>query len=152
MRKAEFCTMSGFVVQVSQTVSDRFRVLVVDDDRDTADSFKTLIELLATPAGNGSAAPTPTFGPFLVSSQGAVTPPHATSADVTDIRAKLRAVEPDMLDKISGVTTLLPATMAEFSTSPGALSLDFGLSVPIILSQVMETAYLADFKTAGTSP
>jgi hypothetical protein len=70
----------------------------------------------------------------------------------TMLRAKLRGVEPDMLDKIAGVTTLLPATMAEFSTSPGALSLDFGLSVPIILSQVMETAYMADFKTAGTSP
>ena len=70
----------------------------------------------------------------------------------TVLRAKLRAVEPDMLDKISGVTTLLPATMAEFSTSPGALSLDFGLSVPIILSQVMETAYMADFRAAGSSP
>ena len=70
----------------------------------------------------------------------------------TVLRAKLRAVEPDMLDKIPGVTTVLPATMAEFSTSPGALSLDLGLSVPIILSRVMETAYMADFKTAGTSP
>ena len=48
----------------------------------------------------------------------------------TMLRAKLRAVEPDMLDTIPGVTTILPATMAEFSTSPGALSLDFGLSVP----------------------
>jgi CheY-like chemotaxis protein len=35
------------VGRVSQPVADRFRVLVVDDDRDTADSFKTLIELLA---------------------------------------------------------------------------------------------------------
>ncbi|WP_027155705.1 hypothetical protein [Mesorhizobium sp. WSM2561] len=70
----------------------------------------------------------------------------------TMLRAKLRAVEPDMLDKVPGVTTLTPATMAEFSTSPGALSLDFGLSVPIILTQVMATAYMADFVAAGTSP
>jgi CheY-like chemotaxis protein len=33
--------------RVSQPLADQFRVLVVDDDRDTADSFKTLIELLA---------------------------------------------------------------------------------------------------------
>lgn len=70
----------------------------------------------------------------------------------TVLRAKLRAVEPDMLDKTPGITTLLPATIAEFSTSSGALSLDFGLSVPVVLSQVVETAYLADFKTAGTAP
>jgi hypothetical protein len=70
----------------------------------------------------------------------------------TMLRAKLRAVEPDMLDKIPGVTTLVPTTMAEFSTSPGALSLDFGLSVPIILTQVMATAYMADHVAAGTSP
>jgi hypothetical protein len=70
----------------------------------------------------------------------------------TMLRAKLRAVEPDMLDKVSGVTTLLPATMAEFSTSPGALSLDFGLAVPMILTQVMATAYLADFVAAETVP
>lgn len=67
-------------------------------------------------------------------------------------RAKLRAVEPDMLDELPGVTTLLPATMAEFSTSPGALSLDFGLAVPVILTKVMATAYAADFKAAGTTP
>jgi CheY-like chemotaxis protein len=35
------------VGRVCQPVADRLRVLVVDDDRDTADSFKTLIELLA---------------------------------------------------------------------------------------------------------
>jgi len=66
----------------------------------------------------------------------------------TMLRAKMRAVEPDMLDKIPGVTTLAPATIAEFSTSPGALSLDFGLSVPMILTQVMGTAYMVDHLAA----
>jgi hypothetical protein len=70
----------------------------------------------------------------------------------TMLRAKLRAVEPDMLDKVPGVTTLVPATVAEFSTSPGALSLDFGLSVSIVLTQVMTTAYMADHVAAGTQP
>jgi hypothetical protein len=70
----------------------------------------------------------------------------------TMLRAKLRAVEPDILDKIPGVTTLVPATIAEFSTSPGALSLDFGLSVPIILTQVIGTAYMADHVAAGKKP
>jgi CheY-like chemotaxis protein len=36
------------VAKVSQPVADRLRVLVIDDDRDTADSFKNLIELLAS--------------------------------------------------------------------------------------------------------
>jgi hypothetical protein len=67
----------------------------------------------------------------------------------TVLRAKLRAVEPDMLDKVPGVTTLLPATMAEFSTSPGALSLDFGLAVPILLTQAIEFGYAS--KLTGTS-
>ena len=70
----------------------------------------------------------------------------------TMLRAKLRAVEPDMLDAIPGVTTLVPATMAEFSTSPGALSLDFALSVPLILTQVIGTPYLTDHVAAGTRP
>ena len=70
----------------------------------------------------------------------------------TVLRAKLRAVEPDMLDKIPGVTTLLPATMAEFSTWPGALSLDFALSVPAVLTQVLGTSYLADITAAGSTP
>jgi hypothetical protein len=59
------------------------------------------------------------------------------------LRAKLRAVEPDMLDTIAGVTTILPATMAEFSTSPGALSLDLGLSVPKVREELKSSAYLS---------
>ncbi|MFD3458314.1 hypothetical protein ACFWVM_01250 [Nocardia fluminea] len=70
----------------------------------------------------------------------------------TVLRAKLRAVEPDMLDKIPGVTTLLPAAMAEFSTSPGVLSLDFALGVPMVLAKALTTAYLADFTNAGMKP
>ncbi len=46
----------------------------------------------------------------------------------------------------------MPATMAEFSTSPGALSLDFALSVPQILTQVMGTSYMADITAAGSTP
>ena len=57
-----------------------------------------------------------------------------------------------MLDRIPGVTTLLPATMAEFSTSPGALSLDYGLSLPAVFAQASATAYLADHQAAGTTP
>lgn len=60
----------------------------------------------------------------------------------TMLRARMRAVEPDMLDELPGVTTLLPATMAEFSTSPGALSLDLGLSVPAVFEQLKSTTYL----------
>jgi hypothetical protein len=70
----------------------------------------------------------------------------------TMLRAKLRAVEPDMLDTIPGVTTLLPATVAEFSTSPGALSLDFGLAVPLVLAQALATPYFADLPTTKVTP
>jgi hypothetical protein len=70
----------------------------------------------------------------------------------TMLRAKLRAVEPDMLDTIPGVTTLLPATVAEFSTSPGALSLDFGLAVPLVLAQALATPYFADLPTTRVTP
>jgi hypothetical protein len=59
----------------------------------------------------------------------------------TMLRAKIRAVEPDMLDGVAGITTLLPATMAEFSTSRGALSLDFGLAAPVVLSKAVEIGY-----------
>ena len=69
----------------------------------------------------------------------------------TVLRAKLRAVEPDMLDTIAGVTTILPATMAEFSTSPGALSLDLGLSVPKVRVELKDSAYL-DAVTKAVQP
>jgi len=42
-------------------------------------------------------------------------------------RAKLRAVEPDSLGDVPGVGTLLPAIVAEFSTSPASVSLDYSM-------------------------
>ena len=69
----------------------------------------------------------------------------------TILRAKMRAVEPDMLDTVSGVTTLVPATMAEFSTSEGALSLDFGLAVPAILAAALEVGFIGPL-VAGRTP
>lgn len=82
---------------------------------------------------------------------------HWTWGELTDafrdtiLRAKMRAVEPDMLDTVSGVTTLVPATMAEFSTSEGALSLDFGLAVPAILAAALEVGFIGPL-VAGTTP
>ena len=40
-------------------------------------------------------------------------------------RARLRAVEPDRIDTLPGIGTLLPAVIAEFSTSRGSVSLDY---------------------------
>jgi hypothetical protein len=44
-------------------------------------------------------------------------------------RAKLRAVEPDMVDKMGGFSTLLPSTISEFTTSKSGISLDYLLNV-----------------------
>jgi hypothetical protein len=44
-------------------------------------------------------------------------------------RAKLRAVEPDMIDAVPGITTLLPTILSEFSTSLNNVSLDYGMVV-----------------------
>src|SRR4051812_32323076 len=59
-----------------------------------------LVELLSAPLASSGQQPAPsqpgvTFGPFLVSSQGAVTPPKTAGAprDMPEIRAKLRAGE-----------------------------------------------------------
>ena len=81
---------------------------------------------------------------------------HWTWTELTDavrdtiLRAKIRAVEPDMLDTVGGVTTLVPATVAEFSTSEGALSLDFGLAVPAILAAALEIGYIGPLIATGT--
>jgi hypothetical protein len=40
-------------------------------------------------------------------------------------RARLRAVEPDALGDLPAIGTLLPAVIAEFSTSPSSVSLDY---------------------------
>jgi ATP-dependent HslUV protease ATP-binding subunit HslU len=74
------------MVRTEQLEQVRMRAAEHAEDR--------LVELLSSPASNGGGAPAPAFGPFLVSSQGAVTPPHAHS-DAAEVRAKLRAGELD---------------------------------------------------------
>lgn len=64
-------------------------------------------------------------------------------------RARLRGVEPDMLDEVPGLTTLVPATMAEFTTSKGALSLDFGLASSIVISQAAAVGYFEPITVGG---
>ena len=51
-------------------------------------------------------------------------------------RAKLRAVEPDMIETLNGFATLLPSTIAEFSTSQSTISLDYSLNLAFIYQQV----------------
>jgi len=51
-------------------------------------------------------------------------------------RARMRAVEPDRLGDVPGVGTLLPALAAEFSTSPGSVSLDYSFVVTEIRDRV----------------
>ncbi|AHG92725.1 hypothetical protein J421_5190 (plasmid) [Gemmatirosa kalamazoonensis] len=62
-------------------------------------------------------------------------------------RARLRAVEPDRLQDLGGIGTLLPAVMAEFSTSRGSVSLDYSF----VLSDVRARA-LALMTSASTTP
>jgi hypothetical protein len=45
-------------------------------------------------------------------------------------RARLRAIEPDAIQDLGGIGVLLPAVMAEFSTSRGSISLDYALAHP----------------------
>lgn len=47
-------------------------------------------------------------------------------------RARLRAIEPDVIQDLGGIGVLLPAVMAEFSTSRGSISLDYALAHPEI--------------------
>ncbi|OQW61749.1 MAG: hypothetical protein BVN28_06580 [Nitrospira sp. ST-bin4] len=53
-------------------------------------------------------------------------------------RAKLRAVEPDSLGDAAGIGTLLPAVVAEFSTSPASVSLDYSMVLAEIRLPVMQ--------------
>lgn len=57
--------------------------------------------------------------------------------------AKLRAVEPDMIDKVEGLTTLLPATMAEFSTTQHAISLDYSFNVKYVIDEAIARGFAA---------
>ncbi len=58
-----------------------------------------------------------------------------TILDTID-RAKRRAVEPDMLDKINGLSTLLPALMSEFNTTGNTISLDYSLNISTITNEI----------------
>ena len=51
-------------------------------------------------------------------------------------RAKLRAVEPDMIDSLSGFGTLLPSILSEFHTSASGISLDYLLNVDFVAGMV----------------
>jgi hypothetical protein len=51
-------------------------------------------------------------------------------------RARLRAVEPDQIGDLPGIGTLLPAVIAEFSTSRGSVSLDYSF----VLSAIRDSA------------
>ena len=52
-------------------------------------------------------------------------------------RAKLRAVEPDAIGDLPGIGTLLPAVVAEFSTSAASVSLDYSMTLAEIRAQVV---------------
>jgi ATP-dependent HslUV protease ATP-binding subunit HslU len=56
-----------------------------------------LVELLSPAMADAARAQPPTFGPFLVSSEGAVTPPKVPARDAPDVRTRLRAGELDDL-------------------------------------------------------
>lgn len=62
----------------------------------------------------------------------------ATTVLDTFERAQLRAVEPDIIDTIGGFSTLLPATISEFSTSGNGISLDYLLNIQYV-SDVVAT-------------
>jgi hypothetical protein len=51
-------------------------------------------------------------------------------------RAKLRAVEPDMIDTMGGFATLLPSTISEFSTSKNGISLDYSWNIKFVADMV----------------
>jgi predicted nucleic acid-binding Zn-ribbon protein len=59
----------------------------------------------------------------------------ATVLDTIE-RAKLRAVEPDMIDSLSGFGALLPSILSEFHTSPSGISLDYLLNLDFVAGMV----------------
>ncbi len=79
----------------------------------------------------------------------AVTPHETGSWDWDDLvesvldtfrRAKLRAVEPDSIGNQAGIGTLLPAVVAEFSTSAASVSLDYSMVLAEIRMPVLAMA------------
>jgi hypothetical protein len=59
----------------------------------------------------------------------------ATVLDTME-RARLRAVEPDMIETLKGFATLIPSTIAEFSTGRSTVSLDYLLNIQIIADSI----------------
>jgi len=54
----------------------------------------------------------------------------------TFARAKRRAIEPDHVDLMNGISTLLPATLTEFTTGVNGISLDYSLIITAVLNEV----------------
>jgi hypothetical protein len=54
-------------------------------------------------------------------------------------RARLRAVEPDQIGELPGIGTLLPAVIAEFSTSRGSVSLDYSFVLDAVRAPALAT-------------
>jgi hypothetical protein len=59
----------------------------------------------------------------------------ATVLDTME-RARLRAVEPDMIETLAGIGTLLPATLAEFSAGKSSIRLDYSFNVGAVYQAV----------------
>jgi hypothetical protein len=59
----------------------------------------------------------------------------ATVLDTME-RARLRAVEPDMIETLTGFATLIPSTIAEFSTGRSTVSLDYLLNIQVIADTI----------------
>lgn len=59
----------------------------------------------------------------------------ATVLDTME-RARLRAVEPDMIETLKGFATLIPSTIAEFSTGRSTVSLDYLLNIQFIADSI----------------
>ena len=51
-------------------------------------------------------------------------------------RARLRAIEPDMIDTLAAIGTLLPATLGEFSTAKNSIKLDYSFNVTAVYEGV----------------
>ena len=61
----------------------------------------------------------------------------------TMVRARRRAVEPDLLEKVPQLAAVLPGVVAETSESLLGLSLDFGAAHPVILKELLASGYLS---------
>jgi hypothetical protein len=58
----------------------------------------------------------------------------------TFARAKLRAVEPDMVENLLGFASLIPSTLAEFSTGKSTIALDYLLNLEFVSNAVATIA------------